>query len=73
MTARPPGGRYRARMRKRRMGPNAGVVGSVIVMVLGVVLTYQAQGTDLETFGWLLVLVGALSVVANLVVGARSR
>jgi hypothetical protein len=59
--------------RKRRMGPNAGVLGSVIVMVLGIVITFQAAGTDLEKFGWLLVLVGAVAVVANLVVGARSR
>jgi fucose permease len=59
--------------RKRRMSPNAGVVGSLILMVLGVVIIFQAAGTDLVAFGWLLVLVGALSVVANLVVGARTR
>ncbi len=60
-------------MRKRRMGPNAGVVGSLIVMVLGMVIVFQAAGTDLVGFGWLLVLVGALCVVANLVVAARTR
>ena len=55
------------------MGPTAGVVGSLIIMVLGVVIALQAAGTDLATFGWLLVLVGAVGVVANLVVGARMR
>ena len=60
-------------MRKRRMGPNAGVVGSLIVLALGIVIIFQAAGTDLVTFGWLLVLVGALCVVGNLVVGARTR
>jgi hypothetical protein len=65
--------RYRAGMRKRRMTPNAGVVGSLIVMVLGIVIIFQAAGTDLVSFGWLLVLVGAAAVVGNLFVGARSR
>jgi hypothetical protein len=48
-------------------------VGSGIVMVLGIVLVLKTSGTDLAAFGWLLVLVGALSVVANLVVRARMR
>ena len=60
-------------MRKRRMGPNAGVVGSLIVMALGIVIIFRAAGTDLVAFGWLLVLVGALGVVGNLAVGARTR
>jgi hypothetical protein len=59
-------------MRKRRMGPTAGVVGSLLVLVLGIVITFQAAGTDLETFGWLLVLVGVVGAIANFVVGARS-
>jgi fucose permease len=59
--------------RKRRMSPNAGVVGSLILMVLGVVIIFQAAGTDLVAFGWLLVLVGAASVIGNLAVAARSR
>ena len=55
------------------MGPTAGIIGSVIVMVLGIVITMKAAGTDLATFGWLLLLVGALCVVGNVVVGARMR
>jgi hypothetical protein len=55
------------------MSPIAGVVGGVIIMVLGVVVALKTAGTDLATFGWLLVLVGAVSVVANLVIGARMR
>ena len=60
-------------MRNRRMGPNAGVVGSLIVMGLGIAILVRAAGTDLVPFGWLLVLVGAVFVVANLVVGGRTR
>ena len=59
--------------RKRRMSPNAGVVGSLILVVLGVVIIFQAAGTDLVSFGWLLVVVGAASVIGNLAVAARSR
>ena len=55
------------------MSPTAGVVGSVIIMVLGRLVGLRTGGTDLATFGWLLVLVGAVSVVANLVLGARMR
>jgi hypothetical protein len=60
-------------MRKRRMTPTAGVVGSAILMVLGIVIVFRAAGTDLVTFGWLLVLVGAAAVIGNLFVAARSR
>jgi hypothetical protein len=55
------------------MGPGAGIVGSLIVMGLGTWMTMTASGTDLATFGWLLVLVGALGVVANVMVGNRMR
>ena len=55
------------------MSPTAGVVGGVIIMVLGAVIVLKALGTDLAVFGWLLVLVGAVSVVANLVISARMR
>jgi hypothetical protein len=55
------------------MSPHAGVVGSLILMVLGVVIVFQAAGTDLVAFGWLLVVVGAACVVGNLAVAARSR
>jgi hypothetical protein len=48
-------------------------VGSAIVLVLGIVIVQKAAGTDLAVFGWLLAVVGALSVVANLVVRARTR
>jgi hypothetical protein len=54
-------------------GATAGVVGSAIVLVLGIVIVQKAAGTDLAVFGWLLAVVGALSVVANLVVRARTR
>jgi hypothetical protein len=60
-------------MGKRRMTANAGVVGSLIVLALGIVLIIRAAGTDLVAFGWLLVLVGVVSVVGNLWVGARTR
>jgi hypothetical protein len=55
------------------MGPSAGVVGGVIVTGLGFWIAVTRAGTDLATFGWLLVLVGVSSIVANLVVGARMR
>jgi hypothetical protein len=55
------------------MGPGAGVVGGLILMGLGTWIAVTTTGTDLATFGWLLVLVGALSVVANLVVATRMR
>jgi hypothetical protein len=73
--SRPPGadGALPCGVRKRRMTPTAGVVGSLILMVLGIVIVFRAAGTDLVTFGWLLVLVGAAAVVGNLFVGARSR
>ncbi len=54
-------------------GPGAGVVGSLIVMGLGYWMTVTSAGTDLAPFGWLLVLVGALGVVTNFVVGTRMR
>jgi hypothetical protein len=54
-------------------GPGAGVVGSLVVMGLGYWMTVRSAGTDLATFGWLLVLVGAIGLVANLVVGTRMR
>jgi hypothetical protein len=55
------------------LGPGAGVVGSLIVMGLGIWMAITRTGTDMATFGWLLVLVGAVGVVANLVVGTRMR
>jgi hypothetical protein len=55
------------------LGPGAGVVGSLIVMGLGIWMAITRTGTDLATFGWLLVLVGAVGLVANLVVGMRMR
>jgi hypothetical protein len=54
-------------------GPGAGIVGSLVVMGLGYWMAVTSAGTDLATFGWLLVLVGALGVVTNFVVGTRMR
>ena len=42
-------------------------------MGLGIWMAVTRTGTDLATFGWLLVLVGAIGVVANLLVGTRMR
>jgi hypothetical protein len=42
-------------------------------MGLGIWMAITRTGTDLATFGWLLVLVGAVGLVANLVVGMRMR
>ena len=56
-----------------RIGPVAGVVGSLVVMGLGVWIAVGRPDSDLATFGWLLVLIGSVGVVANLVVGTRMR
>ena len=55
------------------MGPTAGVVGGLILIGLGMWMALTRSGTDLATFGWLLALVGAGSVVANVFVGTRMR
>jgi hypothetical protein len=60
-------------MRVGRIGPGAGIVGGLVLMGLGVWMAVTRTGTDLATFGWLLVLVGAIGVVANLLVGTRMR
>jgi hypothetical protein len=60
-------------MRIGRMGPAAGVVGGLILIGIGLWMTVTTSGTDLATFGWLLVLVGAASVVGNIFVGMRMR
>jgi hypothetical protein len=56
-----------------RSGPTAGVIGSAVVMVLGIAITLMAAGTDLAFFGWLLLVVGALGVVGNVVLGTWMR
>ena len=60
-------------MRTGRIGPDAGVVGSLILMGLGVWMAVVRPDSDLATFGWLLLLVEAVGVVANVVVGTRMR
>ncbi len=49
------------------------VVASVIVTVLGVGLALTNAGTDVAVFGWLLAAIGALSAVANVLLGMRMR
>ena len=49
-----------------------GIAGSLIIMFVGAVLLTK-DGADAATFGWLLLFVGALALVANLFVGARMR
>ena len=56
-----------------RMGPTAGAVGSAIILALGVYIAVSRTGTDLATFGWLLGVVGALTLGVNLVLRARMR
>jgi hypothetical protein len=62
-------------MRRRRIGASAGlgVVGSLIIMGLGAAIALMSSGSDVATFGWLLVVVGSLALVANLFVGARMQ
>jgi hypothetical protein len=49
------------------------VVASAIVAVVGLVLGLTKAGTDLATFGWVLAVVGAVSLVANLALRTRLR
>jgi Zn-dependent protease len=60
-------------MRRRRVSAGAGVVGSIILMVVGAAMALTRDGADAATFGWFLVAVGALALVANLIVAARTR
>jgi hypothetical protein len=48
-------------------------VTSLIIAVLGVVLGLTKAGTDAAAFGWFLALIGAVSLVGNLVLRARMR
>jgi hypothetical protein len=60
-------------MRMRRIGAGAGVgvVGSVILIVVGAAMALTRDGANAATFGWFLVAVGALALVANVIVGGR--
>jgi hypothetical protein len=60
-------------MQKRGSSAGAGVVGSVIIIVVGATMALTMDGADAAPIGWLLVVVGALALLANLVVGARTR
>jgi hypothetical protein len=48
-------------------------VASAIVAVVGLVLGLTKAGTDTATFGWVLAVVGAVSLVANVVLRTRLR
>jgi hypothetical protein len=60
-------------MRRRGVSAGAGVVGSIILIVVGAAMALTRDGADAATFGWFLVAVGALALVANLIVAARMR
>jgi hypothetical protein len=49
------------------------VLVSAIVTVVGVFLGVTSAGTDTATFGWVLAALGALFLVANLVLRTRLR
>jgi hypothetical protein len=56
-----------------RLELGAAVLASLIIAVLGVVMGVTKAGTDAAAFGWFLALIGAVSLVANLVLRARMR
>ena len=56
-----------------RLELGVAVVASLIISVIGIVLGVTKAGTDAAAFGWFLALIGAVGVVANLVVRARMR
>jgi hypothetical protein len=60
-------------MRMGRVELGAAVVASLIITVLGVVMGLTRAGSDAAAFGWFLALIGAISLVANLVLRARMR
>ena len=60
-------------MRMGRLELGAAVLASLIIAVLGVVMGVTKAGTDAAAFGWFLALIGAVSLVANLVLRARMR
>jgi hypothetical protein len=60
-------------MRMGRTELGAAVLASLIIAVLGVVMGVTKAGTDAAAFGWFLAFVGAVSLVTNLVLRARTR
>jgi len=56
-----------------RVGAVAGAVISVLVALVGLTVVARASDAQTAAFGWLLVVVGALFVVANLLLHRRSR
>jgi amino acid permease len=60
-------------MRMGRTELGAAVLASVILTVFGVVMGLTKAGTEAAAFGWFLALIGAVSLVANLVLRARMR
>jgi hypothetical protein len=49
------------------------VIASALLLIIGAYLGLTKGGTDTATLGWLLALVGAAGLVANLVLRARMR
>ena len=49
------------------------IVASAIVMVFGIYLGLTKDQTDASVLGWVLAVVGALSLVVNLVLRTRMR
>jgi hypothetical protein len=60
-------------MRMGRVDLGAAVLASLIIAVLGVVLGVTKAGTEAAAFRWFLALIGAVSLVTNLVLSARMR
>jgi hypothetical protein len=60
-------------MRMGRLELGAAVLASLLLTVFGVVMGLTKVGTDAAAFGWFLALIGAISLVTNLVLRARMR
>ena len=58
-------------MRMGRLELGVAVLGSVVIVLIGVGLGLSRAGTDAGAFGWLLALIGALALATNVVLGAR--
>jgi hypothetical protein len=56
-----------------RIQATLAVIASALLLIIGAYLGLTQGGTDTATLGWLLSFVGAVGLVANLVLRARMR
>jgi hypothetical protein len=60
-------------MRMGRIELGAAILASALVTAIGLFLGLTNEGTDAAAFGWLIAVVGAVSLVTNLFLRSRLR